>query len=115
MQRNRHSYREADGDAQEHGDKVHVLLQEVLDLSQAVLGGERHPLQHSSSSVGGFIPATALATTPDRKGGKKGMQHCTAGLLRGQLSFFLLLAAIWEDKHLQYIFYYYNMPTIFLV
>lgn len=53
MQRNRHSYREADGDTQERGDEVHVLLQEVVDLPQAVLGGDRHPLQHGSSSGGG--------------------------------------------------------------
>lgn len=30
--RNRHSYREADGDAQERGDKAHVLLQEAMYL-----------------------------------------------------------------------------------
>ena len=53
--------------------------------------------------------------TPNRNEGKAGMQHCMAGLLHGQLSFFLLFAATWEDKHLQYIFYDYNRPTIFLV
>lgn len=41
MQRNRHSYHEGNGDTQERGDEVQVLLQEVLDLSQAVLGGEK--------------------------------------------------------------------------
>ena len=60
MRRNRHSYREANGDTQEHGDEVHVLLEEVLDLLQAVLGGQRHLLQHGSSLVGGFVPPTAL-------------------------------------------------------
>lgn len=90
MQRNRHSYREADGDTQERGDEVHVLLQEVVDLPQAVLGGDRHPLQHGSSSGGGggLRPPNSAATTPNRNGGKGGTQHCTAGLLRGQLSFF---------------------------
>ena len=42
------------------------------------------------------------------------MQHCTAELLHGHLSFFLLHAAAWADKHLRYIFCHYNMPTIFL-
>lgn len=48
-QRNRHSYREADGDTQKCEDKDHMLPQEVLDLLQAVLGGERHSLQPDSS------------------------------------------------------------------
>lgn len=30
--RNRYSYREADGDAQECGDKAHVLLQKAMHL-----------------------------------------------------------------------------------
>lgn len=37
---------------------------------------------------GGLRPPNSAATTPNRNGGKGGTQHCTAGLLRGQLSFF---------------------------
>lgn len=73
MWKNRHCYREANGNAQEWEDKVHVLLQKVLDLLQAILG--RGKQQQFGA---GFIPTTALPQ-PERIGGKKGVQHCTAG------------------------------------
>lgn len=104
MQRNRHSYREADGDTQERGDEVHVLLQEVVDLPQAVLGGDRHPLQHGSSSGGGggFVPPTVLPQPQIEMEARGAHSIARLGCSVGSSPFFLLLAATWEDKHLQY-------------
>lgn len=63
-----------------------MLLQKVLDLLQAILGGEKQtPLAAQQQLGGGLYPHNSTSTASERKGGKKGVQHCAAG----QFSLFL--------------------------